>query len=224
MVVLRTRIILGDIVDVPLVTIELPINDVALPRDVAEFIEEAESRVNEFVRQHAVRPTGFVASDSTTVYRALRTITETNLSTGTICCEWGSGLGVAASLATMLGFQACGIEIEESLVEASRKLAADFDLPVDFVQGSFVPAGAESLAEESYTDNSSEFLWVVTDADDAYEQLELEPVDFDLVFAYPWPGEDDLIANLFERYAAEEALLLTYDQFDSIYLRRKVSS
>ena len=44
------------------------------------------------------------------------------------------------------------------------------------------------------------------------------------MFAYPWPGEDDLIANLFERYAAEEALLLTYDQFDSIYLRRKVAS
>ncbi|MEO2021913.1 MAG: hypothetical protein ABGX05_08790, partial [Pirellulaceae bacterium] len=106
-------------------TIELPINDVALPRDVAEFIEEAESRVNEFVRQHAVRPTGFVASDSTTVYRALRTITETNLSTGTICCEWGSGLGVMASLASMLGFQACGIEIEKSLVEVSRQLAAD---------------------------------------------------------------------------------------------------
>ena len=208
----------------PLVTIELSISDVDLPGEVTEFLEEAEARINEFVRQHAVRPTGFVASDSTTVYRALRAITEANLATGTICCEWGSGLGVAASLASMLGFQACGIEIEEALVEASRQLAADFELPVDFVHGSFVPAGAESLAEESYTDNSSEFLWVVTDADDAYEQLELDPVDFDLVFAYPWPGEDDLIANLFERYAAEEALLLTYDQFDSIYLRRKVAS
>jgi len=208
----------------PLVTIELSISDVELPGEIAAFLEEAEARINEFVRQHAVRPTGFVASDSATVYRALRAITEANLSTGTTCCEWGSGLGVAASLATMLGFEACGIEIEESLVEASRQLAADFELPVDFVHGSFVPAGAESLAEESYTDNSSEFLWVVTDADDAYEQLELDPVDFDLVFAYPWPGEDDLIANLFERYAAEEALLLTYDQFDSIYLRRKVSA
>ena len=48
--------------------------------------------------------------------------------------------------------------------------------------------------------------------------------DFDLVFAYPWPGDDSLLAELFNRYAAQEALLLTYDQFNSIQLRRKVAS
>ena len=166
----------------------------------------------------------YVGSELPAVDRALSRIQNEGLAPGPVFCEWGSGLGVAAALATMLGFESYGIEIEEPLVEAARDLAADFDLPVQFVQGSFIPAGAEACAEQSYADNSSEFLWVVTDADAAYEELGLELADFDLVFAYPWPGDDSLLANLFNEHAAQEALLLTYDQFNSIQLRRKVGS
>ena len=208
----------------PLKTVNLTISDAPLPNEVATFLEEADCRVNQLVSQAGNRPSGFVSSNATTVYQALRAIEQQNLSTGRTFCEWGSGLGVAAALATMLGFESYGIEIEEGLVEAARDLAADFDLSVQFVQGSFIPAGAEACAEQSYADNSSEFLWVVTDADAAYEELGLELADFDLVFAYPWPGDDSLLANLFDRYAAQESLLLTYDQFNSIQLRRKVVS
>ncbi len=59
-------------------------------------------------------------------------------------------------------------------------------------------------------------------ADDAYGELGLGPHDFDVVFAYPWPGEECLIEDLFEKYAAEEALLLTCNQYNSVRLRRKV--
>jgi hypothetical protein len=208
----------------PLKTIDLSISDTPVPEKVATFLEEADCRVNQLVSETANRPSGFVSSNATTVYQALRAIEQQNLSTGRTFCEWGSGLGVAAGLATMLGFESYGIEIEEPLVEAARKLAADFDLPTQFIQGSFIPAGAEACAEQSYADNSSEFLWVVTDADAAYEELGLELDDFDLVFAYPWPGDDSLLANLFDEHAAQEALLLTYDQFNSIQLRRKVGS
>jgi len=208
----------------PLKTVNLTISDAPLPKYVAAFLEEADERLNDLVTETSNRPSGFVSSNATTVYQALRAIEQQNLSTGTIFCEWGSGLGVAAALATMLGFESYGIEIEEPLVEAARNLAADFDLPTQFVQGSFIPAGAEACAEQSYANNSSEFLWVVTDADAAYEELGLELDDFDLVFAYPWPGDDSLLADLFDRYAAQEALLLTYDQFNSIQLRRKVDS
>jgi len=208
----------------PLKTVNFTISDAPLPTDVAEFLEEADARLNHLVTETSNRPSGFVSSNATTVYQALRSIDQQNLSTGTTFCEWGSGLGVAAALATMLGFKSYGIEIEEPLVEAAQQLASDFDLPAQFVQGSFIPAGAEAYAEQSYADNSSEFLWVVTDADAAYEELGLEINDFDLVFAYPWPGDDSLLAELFDRYAAQEALLLTYDQFNSIQLRRKVAS
>ena len=134
----------------PLVDIDISINGSVLPDDVAAFLREADLRVSQFVRNSPVRVTGFVPSDFVTVYHALRAITESNLAPGTSLCEWGSGFGVVASLAAMLEFMACGIEIEKDLVDASRRLADDFGLPVEFVQGSFIPSGAESCAEEAY--------------------------------------------------------------------------
>ncbi len=206
----------------PLLDIEISTNGSVLPDDVGAFLLEADSRVSQFVTNSPIRITGFVPSDFVTVYHALRAITEANLAPGTSLCEWGSGFGVVASLAAMLEFNVCGIEIERGLVDLSRRLADDFGLPVEFVHGSFVPSGAEAYAEEAYADNNADSFWLVTDADDAYDALGLDPDDFDVVFAYPWPGEECLIASLFEKYAAEEALLLVYDQFNSVRLRRKV--
>jgi len=207
----------------PLVDIDISINGSVLPDDVVVFLREADLRVSRFVRNSPVRLTGFVPSDLVTVYHALRAITEANLAPGNSLCEWGSGFGVVASLAAMLGFSACGIEIESDLVDASRRLADDFGLGVEFVHGSFIPRGAEACAEEAYADNNAEYSWLVTDADDAYDELGLDPDDFDVVFAYPWPGEEYLITSSFEKYAAEEALLLMFNQFNSVRLLRKVS-
>jgi hypothetical protein len=118
----------------------------------------------------------------------------------------------------MLGFRVCGIEIERELVDASQSLADDFGLPVEFFHGSFVPVG-----DEAYADNNAEFFCLATDADDAYDELGLDPDDFDVVFAYPWPGEEHLITSLFEKCAGEGALLLMYNQFKSVRVRRKVA-
>jgi hypothetical protein len=207
---------------VALVDIEISLNRSVLPDNVAAFLREADLRVSQFATNDPVRATGFVPSDFVTVYHALRAITEANLAPGNSLCEWGSGFGVVASLAGMLGFSACGIEIESDLVDASRRLTDDFGLGVEFVHGSFIPRGAEACAEEAYADNNAGYPWLVTDADDGYVELGLDPDDFDIVFAYPWPGEEYLFMTLFEKYAAEEALLLLYDQFDSVRLLGKV--
>ena len=122
----------------------------------------------------------------------------------------------------MMGFNASGIEIDEALVGESRRLAGDYGLPVEFIQGSFIPHVAQSYVEERFTVSDNQPVWLVTDADDAYEDLGLDVEDFDMIFAYPWPGEEGLIAGLFERTAAVGALLLMFDQFDSITLKRKV--
>ena len=45
-------------------------------------------------------------------------------------------------LAALLEFDAYGIEVDGTLVRASRRFAADFDLPAEFAHGSFIPAGA----------------------------------------------------------------------------------
>lgn len=202
----------------PLVDIDISNIGSVLPDDVVAFLREADLRVSQFVRNSP----SFVPSDFVSVYHSLRAIAEANLATGTSLCEWGSGFGVVASLAAMLEFKACGIEIERGLVDASRRLADDFGLPVEFVHGGFVPPGGEADVAEAYADTSTEYFWLVTDADDAYDELGLGPHDFDIVFAYPWPGEECLIEGLFEKYAAEEALLLTYNDYDSVRLRRKV--
>ena len=204
------------------VDIDISINGSVLPDDVVAFLREADLRVSQFVKNSPLRVTGFVPSDFVTVYHSLRAITEANLARGTSLCEWGSGFGVVASLAAMLEFKASGIEVERGLVDASRRLADDFGLPVEFVHGSFVPSGAEADVEEAYADTSTEYFWLVTDADDAYDELGLDPDDFDVVFAYPWPGEECLITSLFENYAADGALLLTYNQYDSLQLQRNV--
>ena len=206
----------------PLLDIDISINGSVLPDDVVAFLREADLRISQFVRNSPIRVTSFVPSDFVTVYHSLRAIIAANLASGTSLCEWGSGFGVVASLAAMLEFKVCGIEIERGLVNASRRLADDFRLPVEFVHGSFVPSGAEADVEEAYAASSTEYFWLVTDADEAYDELGLGPHDFDVVFAYPWPGEECLIEGLFEKYAAEEALLLTYTQYNSVRLQRKV--
>ena len=207
----------------PLIDIDISINGSVLPDDVVVFLREADLRVNQFVRNSPIQITGFVPSDFVTIYRSLRAIAEANLAPGTLLCEWGSGFGVVASLAAMLEFRVCGIEIDGPLVDASRRLAEDLCLPVEFVHGSLIPAGGAAEAEEAYANASSEYFWLVTEADDAYSELGLDLDDFDVVFAYPWPGEECLIEVLFEKYAAEGALLLLYNQYNSVQLQRKVS-
>ncbi|MEQ9065450.1 MAG: class I SAM-dependent methyltransferase, partial [Gimesia chilikensis] len=207
----------------PLVEIEISIQTAVLPDAIIDFLSEAEARIRHYLENSPCTALGFVPSHFEKVYHALHAITDENLACGTSLCEWGSGFGVVASLAAMLGFMAYGIEIEQDLVEESRRLADDFGLPVEFVQGSFIPAGAEALAQEAYVDNNSVFPWLINEAEEGYKKLQRGLNEFDIVFAYPWPGEDYLLKSLFEEYAAEGALLMTYDYPQTIRVLRKQS-
>jgi protein-L-isoaspartate O-methyltransferase len=208
---------------VPLVEIPLPEATTPLPSDVADFLTEVNDRIDQFMRNHPTWGSGFVPSDFATVYRALRAIADTNLTTGRRLCEWGSGFGIVAMLAEMVGFQACGIEIDRALVDEADALAGGFELAAEFVHGSFIPRGSEACAEEAYADNDAGVVWLVTETDGAYDELGLDPDDFDIIFAYPWPGEENVIDRLFDRCAADGALLLTYGQCNSVRLQRKRS-
>lgn len=206
----------------PLVEIELPIQPAPLPEEVDEFLREADARIAAYYESQTVRTAGFVPSDFPLVFHALKMIVEMNLAAGHSFCEWGSGFGVVASLAAMLEFDAYGIEVDRNLVDAARNLAADFGLPVEFVHGSFIPPGDDVLADEACADSSNEIVFLVTDAGAAYDELGLSPDDADVIFAYPWPGERSAIEVLFEHNAAEGALLLTYNSFESVRLQRRV--
>ncbi|MHC4878796.1 MAG: hypothetical protein ACYTGL_20290 [Planctomycetota bacterium] len=190
-----------------------------IPHEVAAFLRDAEDRVNDYIEHSRTRVGGFVPCDFVAAWHTLRTISDQNLSAGQVFCEWGSGFGVVACLASLLGFEAYGIEIEERLLEESRELADAHDLPVEFVLGSFIPDGSAQVLDEEY---SHESFWLSDDTQPAYDELELWPEDFDVVFAYPWPNEETAIDRMFDQTAGKGALLLTYSQLEEVRIKRKI--
>jgi hypothetical protein len=200
----------------PLRELSLPTTPTPLPPEAKRFLREAEHRIDRF--QSDCRVLAFVPCDYDAAFGVLHAVSERGLARGSCFCEWGSGFGVVASLAAMLGFDACGIEIESSLVDEARVLAEDFDLPVEFVHGSFVPRGAEDRVHTNGT-----YSWLTTEGDYAYDELNLEISDLDVIFAYPWPDEEAVVCDLFDRYAGSGAILATYHGNGEFRLKRKVS-
>lgn len=203
----------------PLIEVRFNIRERAIPRDVQQFIDEATERIRDFIEERKIVVNGFVPSDFDVVFLALQSLAENDLATGDIFCEWGSGFGVVAMLASLLEYQAYGIEIDEDLCACARMLADDFDLPVDFVAGSFIPAGGEQIVESMFTNSET---WLTGTSDHAYEELGFSLRDFDIVYAFPWPGEHDVIAAIFEEFASLGALLITFDQLEGVRVRRKI--
>jgi hypothetical protein len=195
----------------PLVDVELLLSDEPLPTAVADLIADAQQRVDEFSDRHAATVPAFVPSDFELAYRGLAAIQLQRLATGRRFIEWGSGIGVITCLADRAGFDAVGIEIEPQLVDIAEELA-------EFGRGSFLPPGAEPRLEMP-----DDVAWLATTGADGYEELEMEPDEFDVVFAYPWPGEEDVIFDVFADCAANGALLLTYHGQEGLRLQRKVS-
>src|SRR5262249_40246002 len=163
-----------------LTELHLPADTARPPPDVRAFLREAERRIARFQRR--CRVPAFVPCDFTLAYGSLRALAAGRAFVpDTLFCEWGSGFGVVACLAAMLDFDACGIEIEGELVDAARRLADDFGLPVEFAQGSYIPQGSDLLPE-----GGDGFAWLNTDQGNAAEGLGLAPADFGVIFAYPW--------------------------------------
>jgi hypothetical protein len=201
----------------PLVEVEITVSHDALPDAAVRLISDAQRRVEAFSDQHAASIPAFVPSDFELVYCGLAAIKSQYLATGRRFIEWGSGIGVIACLAESLGFDAVGIEIELQLVELAESLAEEHGLSVRFVCGSFLPSGAEPRLEMP-----DDVAWLTTIGPDGYEELEMGPDEFDVVFAYPWPGEEQVIFDLFADSAAAGALLLSYHGQEGLKLQRKV--
>jgi predicted O-methyltransferase YrrM len=200
-----------------LIDVELHLRDIAIPADVAGLLADAHERIEALDNSMRVEIPAFVPSNFEIAYRALVEIQAMNLATGRRFIEWGSGIGVVACLASCVGFDAVGIEIERKLVDIAQQIAGDHAIDVEFVCGSFVPAGV--VPRVDWIDGVA---WLTTEGDDGHEELELDPDDFDVIFAYPWPGEEQVIFDLFADVAAVGALLLTFHGMEGVKLQRKV--
>lgn len=188
-----------------------------LPTAVARFVRAAEDRIEEFDRRRTGRPlNAFASSDLGPAWRTLDAIARGNLASGRSFCEWGCGFAAVAGLAALAGFDAVGIEFERDLVEEARRLTSDFGLNVAVAHGNFIPQEAEALVE-----CVGDFTFLREGGPDGHDLLRRDPDDFDLVFAYPWPGEEESIFRVFDHIAAPEALLLTFHGREGLRVDRK---
>jgi len=167
-----------------------------IPPEVATFLEDAERRIEDFNERHGeeIVP-GFIASNPYYAYAALQQLTAQHPAGGRTFCEWGSGFGVIACLARLLGFRASGIEIEPLLIAEARKLAADHHLDIRFYEGSYKPEGF-------YTDE--------IDPARLSQPLGVSPLEFDLIYVYPWPAEYDRVMDMLHRFAAPGTEVLLF--------------
>ena len=123
--------------------------------------------------------------------------------------EWGSASGVITIMADMLGFEACGIELDAPLVDVARSLAAKHGSRARFEAGSFIPAGYRWRPADG--DGRS---GTIGDGLSAYPKLGLGLDDFDVVYGYPWIGEEPMMLDLMRAYGRRGAALLLHGTED----------
>ncbi len=188
-----------------------PPSDRPLPEDVQRLLTEADLRIRAFLSSAPANSVpAFHPSDHAAAYRAICRLDELGYSVEPLC-EWGCGFGVVTALAAQLGLDAYGVEIEPTLVNEAQRLLDDFDIGAEIIEGSFIPRSYTEL--ESWVDPDFE---TIREGSDAYDELGLEIRDFDLIYAYPWPGEEELYFEIFERYAAPGATLMMYHGVEEI--------
>lgn len=205
-----------------LIEIDLDIPATPLPRRVLDLLDDADNRIERFHHRRRDNPApAFVPSDFVESYRALSKVAELSLAPGGRFVEWGSGIGVVTLQASLLGFDAIGIEIESELVDEANALSEDHDIDAEFLCGSFVPEGGDEVLEANAYNLSRTITWLRNDVPSVYEELGLDPDDFDLIFAYPWPGEEDTVFDLFAEFASVGALLMTHHGEEGMRLQRK---
>jgi len=119
--------------------------------------------------------------------------------------EWGSATGVITIMADLLGFEAYGIELDASLVTTARELARTFDSKARFAAGSFLPEGYEWKPRDG-----DGRLGTIGQGRSGYLELGHPLDEFDVVFGYPWQGEEAMMHDLMRCYGGRGARLLVH--------------
>ncbi|MBV9774172.1 MAG: hypothetical protein JO040_09500 [Gemmatimonadetes bacterium] len=176
--------------------------DEALRARLAAVSEEGWELWDRFdteVRSQGFHP--FVAADYERVLQTLLALR----APGQRFLEWGSATGVITILADLLGFEAYGIELDPRLVETARGLAARHGSGARFAAGSFLPTGYSWRPADG-----DARLGTIGEGASAYLELAHPLEDFDLVYAYPWNGEEPMMHDLMRCYGGRGARLLLH--------------
>jgi hypothetical protein len=162
--------------------------------------EESRTMVDRFraeVSQHGWHP--FIPARYEGVERALASLQRPGLR----FLEWGSANGTITIMADMLGYAAFGIELDAELATLARDLANRFGSAAQFATGSFLPPG---YRWESATGDGR--LGTIGEGTSGYQALHRSLDTFDVVYAYPWGGEEPIMLDIMQRYGRKNACLL----------------
>lgn len=149
------------------------------------------------VRQKDFHP--FVPADYERVLQALLPLR----APGVRFLEWGSATGVITIMADLLGFEAYGIELDAELVATARELARKHGSSARFAAGSFIPSGYRYRPR-----HGDGRLGTIGVGESGYRELGHPLDDFDIVYGYPWGGEEPLMLDLMRAYGARDARLM----------------
>lgn len=176
--------------------IEVPpgAGDLPVPHFVDLLIRDAEDRAEGYDADAGGGR--FVPGDSRYAYQVIQWLQRCGrLPPQASLLEWGSGQGVVSILASFLGLQALGVDLDPELVREAGELAVRYDSSARFVQGSYDPAIPRM---KIFTAQKR-----------------------DLVYVYPWPGEEQLCLRLFADTASPGAILLMCLGPEDIQVYRK---
>lgn len=155
------------------------------------------ARFDREVRSKEFHP--FIPADYDQIERVLAPLRGPNVR----FLEWGSAIGTITIMADLLGFEAYGIEIDGTLVSTARELAARYQSNARFAEGSLLPTGYRYRSETGDPRTGT-----IEQGVSGYRALGLALEDFDLVFGYPWSGEEPVMIDVFKRFGGKDAQLL----------------
>jgi len=211
------------------IDLQLPKPAAPLPDDVAALVKESDRRIDEFFHSERNRKLPkYLPGDSEMLYAALKSVTDRDLPLGRVYCEWGSGFGIGTCLASLLGYESWGIEIEAQLVDISVDLASDLNIEANFLNTSYLPDGFESYegvgGETLVREEGLSHPGDSHQSEPIYDGMDRELAEVDVFHVYPWPYQQEFMHQLFDAVAVEGALLITYLGSGEMTAYRKIAS
>lgn len=170
-------------------------------------------RFDRDVREPDFHP--FVPADYAVVRAALLSLRRSLPMHAPRFLEWGSATGIITIMADMMGFDACGIELDASLVTTARAIAARHGSAARFVAGSFRPMGYRWRGNDGDSRTGT-----IGEGASGYLELGRALEDFDVVFGYPWGGEEPLMRDVMRQFGRRDALLLLNDTNEGVKVYR----
>ncbi len=193
------------------------VDQIEVPPPIRLWIADARRRIERFQdRWDRPQIEQFVAADYELVYQSLVWARKTQLLIGQRFLEWGCGFGVVSAMASTLAFDTIGIEAEIDLLSQGRRVIRDWKADVELIHGNFLPSNIDHLADDPTLPSLGHQV------ESAYESMGLDLEDFAIVYAYPWPGEDDFHERVFDQHGARGGLMLQFCGPNDVRLWRKV--